>query len=65
MAVIAGFLIVYVPGVAWLKISRDLDLSRAILAGFVPFIIGDALKGIVAVTIVGRLRRIAADILGA
>ena len=62
-AVIAGFLVVYVPGVAWLKISRDLSWARAFMAGFVPFIIGDTLKGIVAVLIARRLRRVAADLL--
>jgi len=60
MAVIAGFLIIYVPGVAWLKISRNLDWTRALVAGFTPFIIGDILKGIAAVFIAPRLRRIAA-----
>jgi len=62
-AVIIGLLIVYVPGVVWLKFSRDLSWTRALLAGFVPFIIGDALKGIVAVLITPRLRRTAADFL--
>jgi len=60
-AVAAGFLIIYVPGVAWLKISRNLSWARALMAGFVPFIIGDALKGVAAVLISGRLRKIAAD----
>jgi len=60
-AVAAAFLIVYVPGVAWLKLSRGLSWTRAFMAGFVPFIIGDALKGIAAVIISGRLRKIAAD----
>ena len=60
-AVAAAFLIVYVPGVAWLKLSRGLSWERAFMAGFVPFVIGDALKGIAAVIISGRLRKIAAD----
>ena len=61
VAVAAGLLVVYLPGVAWLKISRNLDWARALMAGFVPFIIGDFLKGIAAVLIAPRLRRIAAD----
>ena len=60
-AVAAGLLVVYIPGVAWLKISRGLDWARAFMAGFIPFIIGDVLKGIAAVLISGRLRKIAAD----
>jgi biotin transport system substrate-specific component len=61
IAVFAGLLVVYIPGVVWLKLSRNLDWSRAFMAGFVPFIIGDLLKGIAAVLISPRLRRIAAD----
>jgi len=61
IAVIAGLLIVYVPGVFWLKISRNLGWLRALMAGFVPFIVGDILKGIAAVLITPRLRRTAAD----
>lgn len=60
-AIAAGFLVVYVPGVAWLKVSRDLTWARALLAGFVPFIIGDIAKGIAAAFITPRLRRLAAD----
>ena len=60
-AVTLGFLIVYVPGVAWLKISRNLDWGRALIAGFVPFVLGDAVKGIAAVIIAPKLRRLAAD----
>ena len=60
-AVAAGLLVVYVPGVLWLKVSRNLNWARALMAGFVPFIIGDILKGIAAVLISPRLRRLAAD----
>lgn len=63
-AVTAGLLVVYIPGVSWLKISRNLSWGKAFLAGFVPFIGGDVIKGIAAVLIVPRLRRTAADFLG-
>ena len=63
-AVAAGFFVIYIPGVIWLKMRMDLDWLRAIAAGFLPFVGGDGLKGIVAVFITPRLRRIAADILG-
>ena len=62
-AVVAGFLVVYVPGVIWLKLSRNLAWPAAFLAGFVPFIIGDTLKGIAAVLIAPRLRRTVAGFL--
>ena len=61
LAVLIGFLIVYVPGLFWLKMRLDLDWIRAFMIGFVPFIIGDVIKGIAAVFIVPRLRKIAAD----
>jgi biotin transport system substrate-specific component len=62
-AVTAGFLVVYVPGLTWLKIQGNLNWARTFLAGFTPFVIGDVLKGIAAVLIAPRLRRIAADFL--
>ena len=62
-ASIAGFLIVYVPGVAWLKISTGRDWAAALAGGFVPFIPGDLAKCVIAAAIAPRLRRVAADIL--
>ena len=62
-AVISGFLIIYIPGIIWLKTSRNLGWIQAVMAGFVPFIIGDALKGIAAVLITPRLRRTASEFL--
>lgn len=62
-AVTTGFLIVYLPGLAWLKISRDLSWAESFFMGFVPFIIGDLLKGVAAVLIAPRLRRITASYL--
>jgi biotin transport system substrate-specific component len=59
-AVIAGFLVIYFPGVFWLKVKTKLDWTRALSAGFIPFVPGDILKGIAAVLIAPRLRRIAA-----
>jgi biotin transport system substrate-specific component len=62
-AVIAGVLVIYVPGLIWLKSRLNLDWIKTLLTGFVPFVIGDTLKGIAAVLIAPRLRRIAADFL--
>ena len=62
IAVIAGLLVVYVPGVCWLKFSRNLSWIKALMAGFVPFVIGDVLKGTAAAFIAPRLRRILADL---
>jgi biotin transport system substrate-specific component len=63
LAVAAGFLIVYVPGVIRLKFALDKPWSAALAAGFTPFLIGDLAKGVVAVLIAPRLRRLAAEYL--
>jgi biotin transport system substrate-specific component len=62
-AVAAGFLVVYVPGILWLKIRAHYGWAKALMTGFVPFIIGDILKGIAAALITPRLRSIVADYL--
>jgi biotin transport system substrate-specific component len=61
LAVLAGLLAVYIPGIFWLKIVLDTDWPGALAVGFVPFIAGDILKGIAAVLIAPRLRRAAAE----
>ncbi|MDR3138148.1 MAG: biotin transporter BioY [Treponema sp.] len=61
LATLAGFLVVYVPGLIWLKIVLDTDWGKALALGFIPFTIGDTLKGIAAVLIAPRLRRAAAE----
>ena len=63
IAVVAGFLIVYVPGVSWLKLTAGYGWAKAAGAGFVPFIIGDCVKAAAAICIAPRLRRAAADYL--
>jgi biotin transport system substrate-specific component len=61
LAVLGGFLIVYVPGVIRLKFVIDKPWGAAMAAGFTPFIIGDLIKGAAAVIIAPRLRRIAGE----
>jgi biotin transport system substrate-specific component len=63
IAVIAALLVSYVPGLIWLKMRMNLDWPKTFMTGFIPFIIGDTLKGTVAVLIASRVRRIAADFL--
>jgi len=65
IAVLAGFIVIYVPGLIWLKTRLNLDWIKTFITGFIPYIPGDALKGIAAVLIAPRLRRIAADFLDA
>ena len=63
IAVAAGFLIVYVPGLLWLNHITDMTLDRLFISGFVIFLPGDILKGIAAVLVAKRARRTAADFL--
>lgn len=62
-AIVAGMAVVYVPGVIRLKFALDYSWRAAVLAGCLPFLPGDALKGIVAGCIAPRLRRAVADYL--
>jgi len=64
-AVAAGLLIVYVPGLIRLKWVLNISWPQTFMAGFVPFLPGDAFKGIVAGLIAPRLRKTAAQLLSA
>jgi len=61
LAAAAGLLIVYAPGILWLKHITGLNWAGALAAGFIPFIPGDIIKGIIAVLIAPGLRKTAAD----
>jgi biotin transport system substrate-specific component len=60
LAVLAGLLVLYVPGIIRLRFALD-SWGKALTAGFIPFIPGDAAKGLIAVLIAPRLRRPVAD----
>ena len=62
-AAAAGLIVVYIPGLFWLKYSANLNWTKTLAAGLIPFIAGDILKGIAAVLIVPKLRKTAADYL--
>ena len=63
LAALAGMLAVYVPGLIRMKFVLDTDWARTFAIGFVPFIAGDAIKGVAAALIAPRLRRIASQLL--
>ena len=63
LAVAAATIIVYIPGLLRLKFVLDFDWARTFTVGFLPFIIGDAIKGVAAGLIAPRLRRIASQLL--
>ncbi|MDR1059380.1 MAG: biotin transporter BioY [Treponema sp.] len=56
-----GLLSIYVPGLIRLKMVLDTTWTAVFTAGFLPFLIGDVVKGAAAVIIAPRLRRLAAD----
>ena len=51
IAVLAGSLIIYAPGVFWLKVITHMTWNKAWMLGMVPFLPGDALKAAAAVII--------------
>ena len=61
IAVTAGTLVVYAPGLIRLKMFLDAGWMQTLAAGFLPFLIGDTIKGILAGLIAPRLRRFLAN----
>jgi biotin transport system substrate-specific component len=53
---VLGALIVYSAGVPWLKAVTGMSLKKAVMAGMVPFLIGDALKIVAAAFLAKALR---------
>jgi biotin transport system substrate-specific component len=63
LAVVAGSLVVYIPGLIRLKWYLNISWPQTVISGFVPLLPGDALKGIAACLIAPRLRKTAAQLL--
>jgi biotin transport system substrate-specific component len=61
LAAAAGLLVAYVPGLLQLKAVTGQQWPAVITGGFLPFLIGDGIKGAAAVLIAPRLRSLAAD----
>jgi biotin transport system substrate-specific component len=58
LAAVLGILVVYIPGL--IRLNNFLDTwPKTFAAGFYPFLIGDAIKGVIAALIVPRLRKAA------
>jgi len=62
LAAAAGLMLVYVPGLLRLGFFVD-GWRQVLIAGFFPFIAGDALKGVAAAAMAPRIRRAAAQLL--
>lgn len=57
-AFVLGDLPVYIPGVLWLRhVVGNESLGRALLQGCAPFILGDAVKAVIAGGILQRVRK--------
>jgi len=57
-AVIIGSFAIYGLGVPWLKIVTQMSWSKALMVGLIPFLIGDVIKGAVAVVLARSVRPI-------
>ena len=51
LGAIAAEVFIYLVGIPWLAVSMDISIPAAMVSGLVPFIPGDALKLIVAVSV--------------
>ncbi|NLJ26720.1 MAG: biotin transporter BioY [Deltaproteobacteria bacterium] len=56
LAVITGSLLVYACGVPWLKAVTAMSWNKALVAGMLPFLMGDALKAALAVILARAIR---------
>jgi biotin transport system substrate-specific component len=56
LAMTAGTLVIYAAGVPWLKIVFSISWGKAVSAGMIPFILGDALKIAAAAVIAKKIR---------
>lgn len=55
VALLVGFVIIYAMGVPWLKVVIKGSWQKALTAGFLPYIPGDALKIALSVLLASRL----------
>lgn len=49
---VAGQLVVFAVGVPWLALTTGMDAGAAVAAGFTPFLLGGAVKAVVAAVVV-------------
>lgn len=52
-----GSLLLYVSGVPWLAYVTGMSLSKAMVAGCYPYLIGDAIKAVAATLIIASVRQ--------
>ncbi len=54
LSMAAGLIIIYGLGVLWLSLSARIPLNRALLLGVLPFLPADAIKALIAATVISR-----------
>ncbi|MDR2717321.1 MAG: biotin transporter BioY [Treponema sp.] len=62
LAAATGMFVVYIPGLIRLKFFLNVDWKQTFIVGFLPFMIGDIIKGVIAGLISPRLRRTIAQL---
>jgi biotin transport system substrate-specific component len=62
LAALAGILVIYIPGLLRLNMVMNGNWAKTLSAGFIPFIMGDLVKGAVACLITPRLRLLISDL---
>jgi biotin transport system substrate-specific component len=60
-AAVLGLFVVYIPGVFRLYLIYR-DWTQSLVNGFLPFLIGDGIKAVIAIAAAPRLRRLTADL---
>jgi biotin transport system substrate-specific component len=58
LAVLIGSLVIYGLGIPWLKLVTHMSWTKTLMAGLVPFLIGDAVKASVAIILARSVRPI-------
>jgi biotin transport system substrate-specific component len=53
-----GSIVIYACGLSWLKLLTGMTLSKTLIVGMYPFILGDTLKIAAAIPIAKALRPI-------
>ena len=58
IAVVVGSLLIYVIGVPWLKVALERSWTDTFAIGLTPFLLGDAIKAAVALSVFTALKRL-------
>lgn len=61
LAMLIGTIVIYAVGVSWLKVVTDMTFAKSFAVGALPFLLGDAIKIVAAVSIAKALRPMIAE----